>query len=132
MTKLVFKTLLPTFGLALICMGCALHRVDLTPHVAGRIIDQSTKEPIPNATIYFQDFPEHVSLSADEGYFDISALHHMYHVSEPTNEITMSQLLNIRAYNFQPIQKTYTWTGLRAPDETNEIFYLKPIERPHD
>jgi len=125
MTKLIFKMLLPMLGMVVICSGCIACRVQLTPHVAGRVIDQSTKEPIPNAMLFFNAFPHQIVLSSDSGYFDFPAIHYWRLRPLGPKDTQMSQLLIIRADHYQQSQEKFLWTGDLSPVETNKTIYLR-------
>lgn len=125
MTKLGAKILIPVFGIALISSGCVTYQ--LTPHVAGRVIDLSTKEPIANATLYFDAFPSDVILSEDAGYFDLPAIERTKLMSGgPPKDMAMSRSLVVKADGYQTDEINFAWRGGTAPAETNETIYLQP------
>jgi hypothetical protein len=131
MTRFIFKMLFPVLGAALICSGCATHKVQLTPHLAGWVIDPATKEPIPNATIYFEGLPDHVMLSADGGYFDFPAISKRQRVpKDQLKDLPMSQVLIIKADDHQQIEKKFEWTGIVSPTKTNIVIFLQPSINP--
>jgi hypothetical protein len=124
MMKPTFHLLLLTLAVAFLGSGCA--HIDLAPHVAGQIIDQSTKGPIPNATVYFDQYPEQVVLSADGGDFDYSEIRRLVFLPKVTKDSVTTLSLTVRADNYQPVQMKFSWSGREAPAQTNETIYLQP------
>jgi hypothetical protein len=124
MTDLRAKILLPLFGIGLVCSGCVTYQ--LAPHVAGNVVDGSTKEPLPNAVLYFNAFPQDVVLAADGGFFDLPAIQHITFLSGPPKDMAMSQILTVKADGYQTREIEIAWTGRQAPAKTNEIIYLQP------
>jgi len=131
MTRLILKMLLLVVGGVFICTGCDTYRVQLTPHVAGWVIDPVTHEPIPNATIYFEAHPDHVMLSADGGYFDFPAITKRQPVpKDQLKSLSMSQTLTVKAYDYQQVEKKFEWTGIVSPVQTNLVIFLHPNNNP--
>ena len=110
--------------MAFICSGCVTYQ--LTPHVAGRVIDQSTREPIANATLYFDAFPSDVILSEVGGEVDLPAIERTKFLSGgPPKDAAMSQSLVVKADGHVTDEIEFSWRGRQAPAETNETIYLQ-------
>jgi hypothetical protein len=65
-------TLLILFVIVL--SGCAPFPFQETPHIAGSVINSKTHQPITNARLHYELFPETIVVTSNNGNYDFAAI----------------------------------------------------------
>lgn len=114
-------------ALALLCGGC-VWRGDVTCATSGKVLDATTKQPVPNAKLYDERYPKQVVTVAADGSFDFPRIMAWQHVpmllSGP--DLSTNQFLIVEAPG-------YRTNAVNMPlqfDWLNRVIYLTPTNAP--
>jgi|SRR5665647_3978102 len=110
------------FLVGLLCSGCAPFHLQDTPHVSGTVFSDTTKQPIADARLHYERYPQKFVQTSGDGQFDFPPLYH-WHIMPlaPTDRFDREKLL-ITATNYAPQSLYFGHWG----DCTNTTIYLKP------
>jgi len=109
--------------LAFSCSGC-VWRSDVTCSTSGKVLDATTKQPVPNAKLYDERYPKQVVTVAADGSFDFPRIMAWHYVPMlfPGPDLRTNLFLIVEAPGYRtnavnmPLQ--FDWPG--------RIIYLTP------
>ena len=109
--------------LALASGGCAW-RSDVTCATSGKVLDEATKRPVPDAKLYDKRYPEHLVTTSADGSFDFPRIMAWHHVATIVRgpDLTTNHFLIVEAPGYKsaevcmPLQ--FDWP--------NRVIYLTP------
>jgi hypothetical protein len=79
------------------------------PHVAGRVLDATTKRPIAGATLQFERFQDQPLMTAADGRFDIPEIQRVKLVPMPSADFySGSRYLLVHAPGYQSARLAYS------------------------
>jgi hypothetical protein len=107
---------------ALICSGCLPLQDAGTPHLAGSVLDASTKHPIAGARLHYAEFPKHEVYTGVDGHFDFPSISYWWWnvILVDSDGHTHSSVLTIQAQDYF-VTNVQT---ISRPPRTNEFYYL--------
>ena len=111
-------------SLLLAAGGCVLPvplHYRLTPHVAGTVLDENTKAPVPQAHLHWERFPERIVSTSVDGWFDFPAMYDWELWS--MNNGYWEPTLVIGAPGYQTTNFVFHYVG----DEIRTSFTLTPL-----
>ena len=113
--------------LALACSGC-VWRSDVNCATSGKVLDNTTKQPVPNARLYDKRYPKQVVMTSADGSFvfpRFMAWHQIQMIGHGPN-LNTNQFLVVVAFGYQTAEVTMPLQF----DWFNRIIYLRPASAP--
>jgi hypothetical protein len=88
--------------------GCIPHRIQETPHIAGRVVDSATRRPIAGATLQFERFQDQPVVTDADGRFEIPAIYPIELVYLPPSRRSPVCYLRVNAPRYQSARLKYS------------------------
>lgn len=86
----------------LVCSGCMMWRGTVAGHVTGKVLDQTTKQPVSGAKLFDKRYPRQIVITSTDGSYDFPYIMGWYHVPmfSPGPELHTNQFLVIEATGY--------------------------------
>jgi hypothetical protein len=113
--------------LAFACSGCAW-RSDVTCATSGKVLDETTKQPVVDARLYDKRYPKQVVTTTADGSFDFQRIMAWHHVSMLVAgpDLTTNRFLIVEASGYRTVEVDMPLQF----DWPNRIIYLTPTNAP--
>jgi len=114
-------------ALALTCDGC-VWRSDVTCATSGKVLEDVTKRPVPDARLYDQRYPREVITTSADGSFDFQRIMAWHHVPLlfPGPNLATNRFLIVEAPGYRTAEVNMPLQF----DWPNRIIYLTPTNTP--
>lgn len=101
--------------------ACAPAPLAETTFIFGRVLDATTKLPIAGATLRYEDFPERVVQTTENGRFEFPSIVR-WQIAALGTDLKPVHRLVIDAQHYYS-----TTTAIYSGDDTEKVIYLRPL-----
>ena len=97
--------------------GCVPYPLQETPRLTGQVADAVTKQPVVDARLHYEEFPERVIATGSDGQFEFPAISKWQLVPIGPLDRFGARTLVVHALGYQPASR-------RVPIMTREPYLL--------